>query len=250
MSGIHKFPVYRMGLYQDPSEAPKARVDPLQNLLEWIEGELKQSYDITNAASASSKDRFIPIGRVELHFQKNRSEIATDLLRAIFPGENHELPIRPQDLTRTCCRVFCILALIGQTRFIASFCQNPNLWDDRLPLIPFRDGTPPLHFPSDTSRPDFFDQFNEEQWKFCAPTLYGLMGVRFEKSSILPIVTLGQAGGGSTSTVYRAVIHGEHDEIVCIVSQQAVQLGADHLRNLEKRHVSQSLLCCQKLYEA
>lgn len=204
------------------SAAQPDHVRAIQDLLEWIERELKQSYDITNAAAASAEDRFIPIGRVEHHFQRHGSEIATDLLRAIFPGKDHDPPVRPQDFAKKCCRVFCILALIGQTRFIASFCQNPNLWDDRLPLIPFRDGTPPLHFPSDTSRPDFFDQFNKEQWKFCAPTLYGLMGVRFERSSILPIVTLGQAGGGSTSTVYRAVIHGEHDEIVCGVPQQAL----------------------------
>jgi hypothetical protein len=63
---------------------------------------------------------------------------------------------------------------------------------------------------------EFYARFCEEQWKFCAPELCDTTsGVQFEEQSVLPFIGLKYAGGGSSSVVYQATVHAQHDKLVC-----------------------------------
>ena len=194
------------------SESQPDHETDIQDLLQWIDAELKQSFDITNAPSSNAEEKFIPISRVESYFQNNKYSRTARLLQAVFGGKS--LPVYPRDVAEDCCRVFCILARLGKTRFIATFVHCRSLWDNRLP---FDDpDSPPPNFPKVTKDEGFYHRFYEEQWKFCVPELRERNGVRFEEKLILPFIALDREAGGNTSNVYRAVVHEKHDKLVCI----------------------------------
>jgi hypothetical protein len=180
----------------------------VQDLFEKIKRESVYAYDITNIAS-SPPERFVPGGKIEVYFREGSYERTKRLLRAVF-GTNP--PISAKDAAEKCCRVCCILAILGRIKFIHIFFRHPNLRDDRLP---FDHGRPPAHFPVDTGMEDFYDRFCEEQWKFCAPELCDTTsGIQFEEHSILPFTSLAIVGGGGSSVVYKATVQPQHDKLV------------------------------------
>jgi hypothetical protein len=181
----------------------------VQDLFEKIERESVSAYDITNTDS-QVQEKFIPSGKIETYFRENQYEQTKRLLRAVF-GANP--PVSARDVAEKCCRVCCILATLSQIRFIGTFFRHPNLRDDRLP---FDQAGAPAHFPKDTGMNEFYARFCEEQWKFCAPELCDTTsGVQFEEQSVLPFIGLKYAGGGSSSVVYQATVHAQHDKLVC-----------------------------------
>ena len=182
----------------------------VQDLLQWIDSQLQQSYDISAGGSAHPEKFFIPVKIVEDAFKKDGYPFGKATLRALWP-DSVDVPVTAHGVAASCSRVFCILIRIGKARFIEPFTRHPELYDNRLP---FYENAPPPYFPKDSSSPDFFQRFCAEQSKFCSPELYKKMAVEFESSLILPFLLLDQRGTGSTSRVYRALIHSKHDHLV------------------------------------
>ena len=183
----------------------------IQDLLDKIDRESVDVYDITNTAASSPSEKFVPIGKIEPYFRDNTYERTKRLLRAVF-GSN--APVSARDVAEKCCRICCILATLGEIRCIAEFVRHAYLHDRRLP---FERGRPPGHFPMDTGMKDFYDRFCEEQWKYCAPELRETTsGEHFEEQSILPFISLSIVGGGGSSVVYKAFVQPLHDKLVRI----------------------------------
>jgi hypothetical protein len=180
----------------------------VQDLFDKIKRESVDAYDITNITSPT-REKFVPAGKIEAYFREGSYERTKRLLRAVFGSSP---PVSAKDVAEKCCRVCCILAILGRLKFIGIFFRHPNLRDDRLP---FDHGRAPPHFPVDTGMENFYERFCEEQWQFVTPELYDTTSaIQFEEQSILPFIGLAFVGGGGSSFVYKATVHPQHDKLV------------------------------------
>lgn len=189
-------------------------IQEVQQLLDKVKLASVPSHSITNVEQRAPK-KFVPVGKIEPYLRDDQYQRARDLLRVIFGTS--PAPIADQ-VVEKCCRVLCILAELNQIQYVGSFVRYQSLWDDSLPFNPNGE---PAHFPTNTGMRDFYKRFCEEQWKYCAPELsWKTNGVEFEEHAILPFIELNYAGGGGSSTVYKAVIHAQHDKLVRPDSRQ------------------------------
>ncbi|KAK5729695.1 hypothetical protein LTR17_011772 [Elasticomyces elasticus] len=187
----------------------------LRDLKNWIRSNSVRAHGIASHDEAGPPQFFIPNGTVERHFEENNYQIVRDLLYAIFEPEGVDGATRIRSLHSTtvalhCCRIFCILVLLGKPSLIVDFIPNKSVWDNRLPFDP---DEKPRKFPSVLEDAQFYTKFVQEQWKFCAETLQRASTVKFDEVRILPFVSFENIGGGNSSTVYSARVHKEHNKL-------------------------------------
>ena len=177
-------------------------------LLDRINEEKTVSHDLRSSNTGESR-YFVPIGSIEGWFRGGQTDYARaeNVLTAIFDSANstdHEIPVSASDVTDYCCRVLCILVLIGKAEFIARFVRYDTLRDDRLP---FPRSGPPEHFPPDPTDSDFYDKFFQAQWMFCAPKLTSASDLEIGSDNVLPFCYSEHLQG----PVFMIRVHPRHD---------------------------------------
>ena len=161
------------------SDAPCQRAfDPdISKFIGWVQS---QSVPGILGADPDVKHPFMPLPRLEKYLKEGNT--TKRLLRALSPDS--EPPIEPEEVWRTCIRVFSILLLIGRGSFIPHFVQHDQLWDSKLHFF-----HPPRHFPPTADGDAFFASFFKKQWHFCPHTFRrSVTDAQIDKECILPVV--------------------------------------------------------------
>lgn len=174
----------------------------IQDLLTWAEGARRLG---TGGAGLETDRPFIPVSEIEAYFQDIRP--VKKLLAALFP---HDPPqVDPETIRKNYAKVFLILVLTGNGRFIVSFVRHDSLCDRYLPFT-----SRPARFPPSTANAGFFESFYHRQWEFCAPILQYGMNVQFdEKDLILPIIYKKKLGHGGSSIVHKIELHPAYNKL-------------------------------------
>lgn len=214
------------------SNAPcQPAFDPeISKFIGWIQ---TQSVLGILGADADVKHPFMPLPRLEEHLKEGNT--TKRLLRALFP--NSEPQIEPEEVWRTCIRVFSILLLVGRGSYIPHFVHHDQLWDAKLPFF-----SQPRHFPPTAGDDAFFPSFFKQQWHFC-PHIFrrSVMDAQIDKECILPIVGMEKLGGGGSALTYKIELHPAYDDLEVPTAVRRVWLAlashpfavcANRLRNL------------------
>ena len=147
---------------------------------------------------------FIPDQEVEACFEDIRK--TRKLLAALYPDGNTQLD--PETIRKMYPKVFLILLLTGNGRFISHFVRHASLSDQYLPFE-----TRPHQFPS-TPNDDFFASFCHRQWEFCAQIFHNGTDQDFDaKDLILPIISIEKLGGGGSATVHKIGMHPAYNKL-------------------------------------
>jgi hypothetical protein len=174
-----------------------------QGFIKWIRS---HSVHATLGPDPAHKIPFMPLPQLESYLKENNR--TKRLLRALFP--NSDPPIEPEEVWRSCIRVFSILLLIGKGSFIRHFVQHDQLCDSKLPF-----SSPPPHFPSEAGDDGFFDAFSRRQWHFYPHTFRrNVIDAQIEKESILPIVQKELLGDGGSALTYKIKIYPHYDDLM------------------------------------
>ena len=150
---------------------------------------------------------FIPNPKLEAYLRVPRR--VSNLLEALFPETEKELPVEPEEVRTKYCRVFVILLLIGKGEYIINFVGRDSLCDRRLPFE-----SKPSAFPIDSTDSTFFQRFQDTQWELCAPCFDGDGAHKhFEPNEILPIIHKQKLAGGGLATTYQIRIHEAYNHL-------------------------------------
>jgi hypothetical protein len=159
----------------------------------------------------SGQDRraFVPMQKVQGHFEEEDLRRLMDILHAVFFPEPP--PLYAENIFPKYVAIFCILLHIGKGRYIREFAEHESLCDNRLP---FDLANPPAKFPPSTEDPNFFSKFCEEQWRWCTPIFQRLMlNESFEARRVLPITFMEELGDGSSAKLYKIKIHKAYNSL-------------------------------------
>lgn len=174
----------------------------IQELLTWYEG--ARQLGIGNAGLEIDRP-FIPDPEIEALFEDIRA--TKKLLAALFPNGNPQ--VDPETIRKKYTKVFLILLLTGNGRFIAWFVRHDSLCDR---YLPFR--SRPAGFPNSTTNGDFFPSFCREQWAFCARIFQFGIHQHFDaKDLILPIISKEKLGGGGSAIVHKINLHPAYNKL-------------------------------------
>ena len=151
---------------------------------------------------------FIPDQEVEAYFEDIRK--IRKLLAALYPNGNPKLD--PETIRKEYPKVFLILLLTGNGRFISHFVRHASLCDQKLPFQPRPHQFP--HTSNDDSNDDFFASFCHRQWEFCAQIFHNGTDQDFDaKGLILPIISIEKLGGGGSATVHKIGLHPAYNKL-------------------------------------
>ncbi|KAL9131378.1 MAG: hypothetical protein Q9175_006779 [Cornicularia normoerica] len=197
------------GKHASGSEAVLRMVEPqpdnnqhIQDLMTWAE----KARQLGAGHSGLEIDQlFIPYPDVEAYFRDIQT--IKKLLAALFPnGVPH---VDPEMIRKKYAKVFLILLLTGNGRFIGAFVRHDSLCDQ---YLPFR--SRPERFPQKAADTDFFTSFYRRQWEFCVPIFQHAMNLQFdEKDLILPIISKEKIGGGGSAIVYKIKLHPAYNNL-------------------------------------
>lgn len=181
---------------QQPDDHPH-----IQELFSWA----KEARRLGVGDTGLKLDRpFIPDPETKAYLKDIRK--IKNLLAALDPDGNPQLD--PETIRNKYPKVFLILLLTGNGRFISHFVRHDSLCDQ---YLPFR--TRPHEFPH-TSNIDFFTSFCRQQWEFCAQIFHYGTDQRFdEKDLILPIISIEKLEGGGSATVHKIGLHPAYNEL-------------------------------------
>jgi hypothetical protein len=162
---------------------------------------------ISNPASSSNREQtFVPFQEFANYLVEG--DRLTDILWAIFPGEDH-LPVEVGAVQETYLKAFCILLSIGKAKYIRHFCERENLSDLQIPFH-----STPAHFPITTTLPTLWDSFFEKQWMFCAAEMTPNMhNILFDAHRILPIIEHQNLAEAGSAVVSRIVLHPSSNKL-------------------------------------
>ena len=172
----------------------------IQDLLTWAERARRQGIGDPGLGIGAP---FIPNPDIDAYLDIRRIK---KLLAALFPdGAPH---VYPEIIRNKYAKVFLILLLTGNGRFIEEVACHDNLCDRRLPFL-----SRPAHFPLSTA--DIFHSFYDRQWEFCARTFQYETKQQFHKREILPIVLKKKLGGGGSAMVHMIELHPAYNKLGC-----------------------------------
>lgn len=180
----------------------------ISKLKGWIHSNSTASYDFLSA-SKSMSNAFIPDGVVEEHFQTKYDNYrrTNSLLLEVFNGGER---VSAKTVSHKCCRVMCILVLVGRPELITTFVANDALYDEKLP---FDTRVPPPDFP-EPNKDGFYVEFVKHQWRFFAPIMENRYGWDVKEDRILPFIEGWEISDKPGSKVYKLRIHASHDKLV------------------------------------
>jgi hypothetical protein len=160
--------------------------------------------------SGRERRAFIPIQKVQEHFEDERRQRLIEILEAVFsPGTP---PLYAENVLPKYIAVFCILLHIGKGRHIPEFIKHGSLSDAALPFDP--ESAPP-RFPHSAEDPNFFSKFCDEQWRWCAPKFQRhMLDEEFEAKRVLPITFMEELGDGGSAKLYKIKIHKLYNDLL------------------------------------
>lgn len=148
-------------------------------------------------------DDFVPAGEVEAYLRQ--PDKLGDILGALLGDGDDE--IDAQQLVDRYSVVFAILVAIDYGAYIGRFLPHASLRDAKLPFA-----ERPRSFPNQGLSDTFFQQFQIEQARFCAPKIYE--GIhKFEVEACLPFLEKKLVGEGGSAKVYRVKLHANHNRL-------------------------------------
>ncbi|KAL9620221.1 MAG: hypothetical protein Q9160_005230 [Pyrenula sp. 1 TL-2023] len=154
---------------------------------------------------------FVPDITIEEYFSVKRGrDLAKIKCLVKAATQQSSVPANARSIAQSCPKVFTILILIGQSRFIHSFVGNARLHDEHLP---FHADEARL-FPKFEGDATFFDDFNKQQWRFCVGQLrQSLDPLQIDNPIILPITRVGNLskGSGASAVVRKVTLHEDYD---------------------------------------
>jgi len=188
--------------------SPTDHAEDYQDFLNWV---ANKRVNGTRATGDPAKHSFIPSDRLDVYL--NEANRLSRLLKAVFPGDTQPpvapSAIRGKESSSKYCKVFAILLLIGKGRFIPNFTQIPQLSDSYLPF-----GVRPSDFPRYVGKDqDFFTEFFENQWIFCAYEMHFNHILKLEEERILPFICEERLGKGGSAEVHKIVLHDTYDRL-------------------------------------
>ena len=173
----------------------------IQDLLTWAEGVQQLGIGENGLEIGRS---FIPDPEIEAYFETVRP--IQKLLAALFPYDPPQLD--PETIRNKYIKVFLILILTSNGRFIASFLRHDSLSDQYLPFK-----SRPNHFPPSTADLNFFTSFYRRQWEFCARIFEHAIHQQLDEDLILPIIYKEKLGGGGSAVVHQIKLHPAYDKL-------------------------------------
>lgn len=207
---------------------PSTNLD-VQEFHEWLDS--SRCDGVIFAPNRYQPTKFLPDQAIEDYFDWkpviNRAKIKK-LVAAATVGSS--MPVDARAVTQRCPKVFTILVMIGQSKYINSFVTKDDLLDRRLPFRPEARSLFP-RLPNDAS---FFDEFCQKQWQFCVePLRYGLEHLILNNVRILPIIDLKKLDKqqGASAVVHRIRVHPEYDDLA-----EHLQPGQGYQVSLPTRH--------------
>ncbi|KPI38136.1 uncharacterized protein AB675_1060 [Cyphellophora attinorum] len=193
-----------------PSSHSRFDTNPdIQEFREWIDRD--SCIGVSFKRDKFQAQKFLPPDRIRDWFDWHdpaKATIILGLVRAALGSSATRSDAL--DIAKRCPEVFCTLIYIGKAKYIKLFLQNRKLW--RLPL----EANSRASFPRLANGEDFFDEFYQEQWRFCAePLSGGLTTSIMEDDRILPleIVTELSKHGGSSAVVHLCKVLPELDNL-------------------------------------
>ena len=181
-----------------PNELPV-----LQEFHHWLRDSYVTSYnDVSDVTLKTS--RFVPYTAIESKFKANNYRFVERLGEAVTQPRIYL--VQSRDIGNYYAKVFCILLVLSQGKAITTFIRNPDLDDHRLPF-----GSLPPGFP--TRYQQFFDDFCQKQWEFCAPILTNVEDYKFRDQEILPFVSRKRLAHIEHGTLDQVWIHKDYDRL-------------------------------------
>lgn len=181
---------------RQPNHEPR-----LQRFFQFVEDKSQPGI----CADESKTAVFLPETDLQEYFAEDDQLLG--ILKLIF--ENHTtLPIRLRSIRSRYTKVFAILLCVGRGDYIPHFEHYDSLSDEKLPF-----DQPPDHFPSEITAPSFFKDFQERQWRFCAPRLNFGRSKFWQPARVLPITSKEPLGTGGSAITFKIVVHPEYNEL-------------------------------------
>jgi hypothetical protein len=186
----------------------------IQTFLKWVRDNSEYAILDTNTEERAA---FMPLKTVKRHFAEHDGARLKELLAAVFfPNDP---PVDPKTILRNYTQIFCTLMEIGKCRFIESFTR----WSYGDSRLPFELDDAPPHFPTDTTDPNFYENFCKKQWKFCVPELESPMtNTYFHRDLILPIVRKEVITDSGSAMLYKIQLHDSYNRLSSQASRDAV----------------------------
>lgn len=179
-------------------EAQPNWTQPLHDFKKWI---WKERVAGSQGDYTAGLDDFVPAGEVEAYLRQPGK--LREILSALLKDDSDD--IDAQQLVDRYSVVFAILVCIDYGAYIGNFLPHESLRDARLPFV-----EKPRRFPDQGLSDAFFQQFQREQARFCAPKIYEGHH-EFEKDERLPFLEKKCVGAGGSAKVYRVKLHASHD---------------------------------------
>ena len=174
----------------------------IQDLLTWARGARQLGI---RGAGLLIDQPFIPDPEIEAYFEDVRP--IKKLLAALFSDGSPR--VDPETIRKKYAKVFLILLLTGNGRFIRHFVRNDSLCDRHLPFT-----SQPANFPESTADAGFFTSFYHQQWEFCAPIFEYGMDTQFDETDlILPIIHKEKLGRGGSAIVHKIQLHPAYNKL-------------------------------------
>lgn len=148
------------------------------------------------ASPGSSSATFFPPS-ISRRFDRSR---LYDVLRSIPSTEGRAAQLARDIVKRDCVKVFLILLRMDHPAMILHFLRNDTLSDRYLPLGRSE------NFPVGIQ----FDEFNDHQQPYCAPTIRE-GHVDFPNHRVLPLIGREELAQGGSAKVYKITIHPDFD---------------------------------------
>ncbi len=192
--------------YYDPSTH-----HDVQDFQQWVKN--KSCPGITFTSAGPRHATFVPDSDVNKYFDCHQAGSLAQVRRLVAAATNgSSTPVNARTVAQKCPKVFAILVLIGQARYVNSFVKNDNLRNLRLPF------GPQVHnlFPQLPNGVSFFQRFYDEQWQFCAEPLDEILEcLDYSDGQILPIKVLKKLDKhqGASAVVHKIVVHPEYDHL-------------------------------------
>ncbi|KAH8748010.1 kinase-like domain-containing protein [Hyaloscypha sp. PMI_1271] len=162
--------------------------------------------------SVISNQHFVCIPEVKKYLGERNCKRLKELLNALYKENGCNKP-DCDDVLRNYTSILCILIAIDKPHRIHKFVRYNEFNDEHLPFT-----SKPGNFPTDKGRTDFWLEFEENQWRFCAVLFKDRMKKKISSHKrILPITAMKILNTGGSGTVSKIGIHacynllrGEH----------------------------------------
>ncbi|OCL06940.1 hypothetical protein AOQ84DRAFT_67856, partial [Glonium stellatum] len=181
---------------RQPNHEPR-----LQKFFQFVEGKSQPGV----CGNESGIAVFLPESDLKDYFADD--DRLRGILKLLFENQT-PFPIRFTQIRNRYLKVFAILLCAEAGNWITHFEHYDSLSDEKLPFY-----QPPENFPPEIGAPGLFKEFQERQWRFCAPKLNFARSKVWKPLRVLPIISKEPLGAGGSAATFKVVVHPEYDNL-------------------------------------